>query len=81
MTVLNERLSLASALLPDKESELDALADSIRDSINPSAGRVRHTGIGEEIPVPDVRRRTAEGRHRKSHRQQPAASSFPVLYM
>lgn len=34
MTVLNERLSLASALLPDKESELDALADSIRDSIN-----------------------------------------------
>ncbi len=34
MTVLNERLSLASALHPDKAGELDALADSIRDSIN-----------------------------------------------
>lgn len=33
MTVLNERLSLASALHPDKEIELDALADSIVESI------------------------------------------------
>lgn len=34
MTVLNERLSLASALHPDKASELDALADCIIDSVN-----------------------------------------------
>lgn len=33
MTVLNERLSLASALHPDKEKELDVLADSIVESI------------------------------------------------
>ncbi|MCI7261885.1 MAG: FprA family A-type flavoprotein [Clostridiaceae bacterium] len=33
MTVLNERLSLASALHPDKEAELEALADSIVESL------------------------------------------------
>ena len=33
MTVLNERLSLASSLQPDKASELEALADAIRDSM------------------------------------------------
>ena len=33
MTVLNERLSLASALKPDKVTELDALADSIIESM------------------------------------------------
>ncbi|WP_368379068.1 FprA family A-type flavoprotein, partial [[Clostridium] symbiosum] len=33
MTVLNERLSLASALHPDKVTELDALADSIIESM------------------------------------------------
>ncbi|MGN0986489.1 MAG: hypothetical protein ACI4OO_01475 [Otoolea sp.] len=30
---LNERLSLASALHPDKEAELEALADSIVESL------------------------------------------------
>ena len=34
MTVLNERLSLASALHADKATELDALADSIIESMN-----------------------------------------------
>ena len=34
MTVLNERVSLSSALLPDKEAELDMLVDAIVDSIN-----------------------------------------------
>ncbi|MFR3786654.1 FprA family A-type flavoprotein [Agathobaculum desmolans] len=34
MTVLNERLSMASALLPDKAAELDALADAIAESVN-----------------------------------------------
>ena len=34
MTVLNDRLSMASALLPDKASELDALADAIIASVN-----------------------------------------------
>ena len=34
MTVLNERLSLASSLLPDKAAELDMLADAIADSVN-----------------------------------------------
>ena len=34
MTVLNERLSLASALHPEKASELDALADCIIESMN-----------------------------------------------
>jgi len=34
MTVLNERLSLASSLQPDKAAELDALADCIIDSVN-----------------------------------------------
>ena len=33
MTVLNERLSLASALHPDKESELEALAEGIAESL------------------------------------------------
>ena len=33
MTVLNERLSLASSLRPDKAVELDALADSIVESM------------------------------------------------
>ena len=33
MTVLNERLSLASALHPDKAGELEALADAIKDSM------------------------------------------------
>ena len=33
MTVLNERLSLASALHPDKVTDLDALADSIIESM------------------------------------------------
>lgn len=33
MTVLNERLSLASSLKADKETELDMLADSIADSL------------------------------------------------
>ncbi len=33
MTVLNERLSMASALHPDKAAELDALADAIVESI------------------------------------------------
>lgn len=34
MTVLNERLSMASALLSDKAAELDALADAIAESVN-----------------------------------------------
>lgn len=34
MTVLNDRLSLASALHPDKAVELDRLADSILESMN-----------------------------------------------
>ena len=34
MTVLNERLSMASALHADKAGELDALADAIAESIN-----------------------------------------------
>ncbi len=34
MTVLNERISLASALLPDKAGELEALANAIAESIN-----------------------------------------------
>ena len=34
MTVLNERLSVASALHPDKASELEALADAIKDSMS-----------------------------------------------
>lgn len=34
MTVLNERLSLASALHADKEDELDRLAEAIADDIN-----------------------------------------------
>ncbi|MBP3927198.1 MAG: FprA family A-type flavoprotein, partial [Clostridium sp.] len=33
MTVLNERLSLASSLRPEKEGELEALADSIVESL------------------------------------------------
>ncbi|MBS4960921.1 MAG: FprA family A-type flavoprotein [Clostridiales bacterium] len=33
MTVLNDRLSLASAMHPDKEKELEALADGILDSM------------------------------------------------
>lgn len=33
MTVLNERLSLASSLLPDKAAELDMLADTIAESV------------------------------------------------
>lgn len=33
MTVLNERLSLASSLLPDKATELDMLADAIAESV------------------------------------------------
>ncbi|MDD5940484.1 MAG: FprA family A-type flavoprotein [Lachnospiraceae bacterium] len=33
MTILNERLSLASSLKPEKEGELDALAQSIVDSM------------------------------------------------
>lgn len=36
MTVLNERLSLASSLREDKEDELNMLADSIADSIRES---------------------------------------------
>lgn len=36
MTVLNERLSLASSLREDKEDELNVLADSIADSIRES---------------------------------------------
>ena len=34
MSVLNERLSLASALHPDKAGELEALADAIKDSLS-----------------------------------------------
>ena len=34
MKVLNERLSLASSLLPDKAAELDMLADAIAESVN-----------------------------------------------
>ena len=34
MTVLNERLSLATALHPDKAGELEALADAIKDSLS-----------------------------------------------
>ena len=33
MTVLNERLSLASSLLPDKAIELDKLADALVESL------------------------------------------------
>ena len=33
MTVLNERLSMSSALKGDKETELDALADAIIESM------------------------------------------------
>ena len=38
MTVLNERLSLASSLSPDKATELDALAAAIADSIAQQKG-------------------------------------------
>ena len=34
MTVLNERVSMASALGEDKEVELDTLVDAILDSMN-----------------------------------------------
>ena len=34
MTVLNERLSMASALSDDKAVELEALADAIVESVN-----------------------------------------------
>ena len=34
MTVLNERLSIASSMLPDKAAELEMLADAIVDSVN-----------------------------------------------
>ena len=37
MTVLNERLSLASALHADKAVELDALANALVDSLNGQA--------------------------------------------
>ena len=37
MTVLNERLSLASSLLDDKAIELDVLANAIVESINEQA--------------------------------------------
>ncbi|RGY95769.1 FprA family A-type flavoprotein [Clostridium sp. AM58-1XD] len=37
MTVLNERLSLASSLHPDKETELDTLADGIIESMKEEA--------------------------------------------
>ncbi len=37
MTVINERLSMASALHPDKEIELDRLADAIIESIEEQA--------------------------------------------
>ncbi|HIU26667.1 MAG TPA: FprA family A-type flavoprotein, partial [Candidatus Copromorpha excrementigallinarum] len=33
MTVLNERLSIASSMLPDKAKELEILADAIVDSV------------------------------------------------
>lgn len=33
MTVLNQRLSFSSSLLPDKDAELDLLADAIADSV------------------------------------------------
>ena len=33
MTVLNERLSLASSMLPDKAAELDKLADALAESL------------------------------------------------
>ena len=38
MTVLNERLSLASSLLPDKAVELDKLADALVESLQEKAG-------------------------------------------
>ena len=34
MTVLNERLSMASSLGDDKAVELDALADALVESVN-----------------------------------------------
>lgn len=34
MTVLNERISMASSLLPDKAIEVDMLADAILDSMD-----------------------------------------------
>ena len=34
MTVLNERISMASSLGEDKEVELDILTDAILDSLN-----------------------------------------------
>ena len=34
MTVLNERLSIASSMLPDKAKELETLAQAIVDSVN-----------------------------------------------
>ena len=37
MTVINERLSLASTLHPDKAVELDTLADGIIESMQPEA--------------------------------------------
>ena len=37
MTVLNERLSLASSLLPDKAVELDKLADALVESLQEKA--------------------------------------------
>ena len=38
MTVLNERLSLASALHADKAAELDALADALAESLTAGEG-------------------------------------------
>lgn len=34
MTVLNDRISMASSLLPDKAPEVDILADAILDSMD-----------------------------------------------
>jgi hypothetical protein len=37
ITVLNDRLTLASSLLPDKEAELESLADAIVESVKEKA--------------------------------------------
>ena len=52
MTVLNERLSLASALHPDKESELESLAEGIAESLrakNRRFKRKRRLSEADEI--------------------------------
>ncbi len=50
MTVLNERLSLASALHDSKAAELDMLADAIIDSMEEKNRYVRRTSGRSHFP-------------------------------